>query len=164
MTKLAAGLLFGMAALSAHGQSIEGYWQDTERRILFSRDAPPGYVYGRWTALDQDQTYPSAKHVRRSNTGVEVVDLLYDSEEVVTVVRSAEKSIEFGRANAWSKCVARHKCDVGGPNEMLCALETSCPMAGAEQVVWRGEERYARRESCERVDKRQAQGIPHRCQ
>jgi hypothetical protein len=50
-----------------------------------------------------------------------------------------------------------------GSDRMVCALETSCPAAGAERVVWRGEERYARRASCERVDKRQAQGIPHRC-
>ena len=27
---------------SAAAQTIEGYWQDTERRILFSPDAPPG--------------------------------------------------------------------------------------------------------------------------
>src|SRR5215213_1350241 len=74
MTKLGMGLLFGMAALSAHGQSIEGYWQDTERRILFSHDAPPGYVYGRWTALDQEQTYPSAKQIRRAGADIEVVE------------------------------------------------------------------------------------------
>src|SRR4051812_22285426 len=163
MTKLAAGLLLGLAALAAHGQSIEGYWQDTERRILFSRDAPPGYVYGGWTALDQRQTYPSAKHISRSTGGLEVVDLLYDNEEVVTVGRASEKAIEFERASTWSRCVARHKCDLDGANQMFCALETSCPVAGSEQVVWRGEERYARRASCERVDKRQAQGIPHVC-
>ena len=26
--------------------SIEGYWQDAARRILFARSAPPAYVYG----------------------------------------------------------------------------------------------------------------------
>ena len=148
MVKLAAGLLLGMATLSAYAQSVEGFWQDTERRILFSRDAPRGYVYGRWTLLDQGQTYPSAKHILKSAAGMEVVELLYDDEEVVKVVRSAGERIEFVRTNTWSKCAA---------------LETSCPAAGAEQVVWRGEERYARRANCERVEVRRAQGIPHRC-
>jgi hypothetical protein len=163
MTKLAAGLLFGVAVVSAHGQSIEGYWQDTERRILFSRDAPPGYVYGQWTALDQAQTYPTAKEIRKSAGGVEVVELLYDDEEVVKVARAAEKSIEFTRTNTWSKCAVRHSCNLEGSDRLLCALETSCPVAGAEQVVWRGEERYARRSNCERFEVRRAQGIPHRC-
>src|SRR5436190_20611238 len=140
MTKLAAGLLLGAAALSVHAQSVDGFWQDTERRILFAADAPPGYVYGRWTALDQNQTYPSAKHVR----GSEVVDLLYDNEERVIVGSVADKSIEFTRTNTWSSCAARYKCDLQGPNQMFCALETSCPVAGAEKVLWRGEERYAR--------------------
>ena len=162
MMKLAAGLLMSLVAVSAYAQ-IEGYWQDTERRILFSREAPPGYVYGRWTTLDQDQTYPSAKHIRKSAAGVEVVDLLYDEEEVLKVAAADGKSIEFMRTNTWSRCVAHHKCSLEGSDRMLCALETSCPVAGSEQVVWRGEERYARRASCQRVDKRQAQGIPHSC-
>ena len=41
---------------SVQAQSLEGYWQDTARRILFDRTAPPGYVYGQWNPLDQDQT------------------------------------------------------------------------------------------------------------
>jgi hypothetical protein len=163
MTKLAAVSLWCLLAGSAYGQSIEGYWQDTERRILFSKDAPAGFVYGQWTALDQQQTYPSAKHIRSSAGGVEVIDLLYDNEEVVSVGRAGDKSIEFTRTNTWSRCSARHKCDLQGPDRMLCALETSCPLDGTERLVWRGEERYARRANCERVDKRQAQGIPHRC-
>lgn len=163
MVKLATGLLVGIAAVPSHAQSIEGFWQDTERRILFSADAPPGYVYGRWTALAQDQTYPSAKQILKSSKGVEVVDLLYDTDEVVRVGRADQKSIEFTRANTWSKCSVVHRCDLQSANQMLCALERSCPVAGKQQVVWRGEERYARREFCERVDKRQAQGIPHRC-
>ena len=28
-------------------KTIEGYWQDTARRILFARDAPVSYEYGR---------------------------------------------------------------------------------------------------------------------
>jgi hypothetical protein len=163
MARLAAILLGSLLALPAYGQTIEGYWQDTARRILFSRDAPPGYVYGRWTELDQAQTYPSAKQIRKSAGGFEVVDLLYDDEELVKVVRSGEQGIEFTRTNTWSGCSARHKCDLEGANQLVCALETRCPKAGADDLVWRGEERYARRVSCERVDKRQAQGIPHRC-
>ena len=159
MTKLAACLLLGVTALSAQAQSIEGFWQDTERRILFAADAPPGYVYGRWTALDQSQTYPSAKQIRRAGGATEVVDLLYDNEEILKVSRIADKSIEFTRTSTWSGCSVRHKCDLEGANQLLCALETRCK----DKLVWRGEERYARRESCERVDKRQAQGIPHRC-
>jgi len=27
-------------------KTIEGYWQDTARRILFARGASPGYAYG----------------------------------------------------------------------------------------------------------------------
>ena len=163
MRKLAAALLCTFAG-SAYAQSVEGFWQDTERRILFSRDAPPGYVYGRWTLLDQGQTYPSAKHILKSAAGMEVIELLYDDEEVVKVVRSAGERIEFVRTNTWSKCAARHSCVLEGADRMVCALETSCPVAGAEQVVWRGEERYARRANCERVEVRRAQGIPHRCQ
>jgi len=158
MTKLAAALLC-VAAASAQAQSLEGYWQDTERRILFSRDAPPGYVYGRWTMLDQQQTYPTAKQIRRSAGAVEVIDFLYDKEEVLSVARADDKSIEFTRTNTWSKCSALHRCTLENPDQMLCSLETSC----GEQVVWRGEERYSRRASCERTDGRQAQGIPHVC-
>ena len=164
MVKLAAALLVGLTTLSVHAQSIEGYWQDTERRILYSPDAPPGYIYGGWTKLDQNQTYPTAKQIMKSAAGFEVVELLYDDEEAVKVVRSAGERIDFVRTNTWSKCAARHSCTLQGPNEMLCTLETSCPVAGAEQVVWRGEERYARRANCERVEVRRAQGIPHRCQ
>jgi hypothetical protein len=148
-----------LSAGPAGAQSIEGFWQDTERRILYSADAPPGFEYGRWTALDPNQTYPSAKQIRKGAGGVEVVDFLYDEEEVLTVRQAGEKSIEFTRASTWSRCSVLHRCDLQGSNEMLCALETSC----SQQVVWRGEERYARRASCERVEVRRAQGIPHRC-
>ena len=163
MVKLAAALLLGAVVVSAHGQSIEGYWQDIERRILFASDAPAGFEYGRWTILDQNQTYPSAKHSRQSADGLQVTELLYDDEEVISVGRVTHQSIEFARANTWSKCVARHQCALEGADRMLCALQASCPVSGAEQVVWRGEERYARRASCERVEVRRAQGIPHPC-
>ena len=161
MRTLAWLLLFSTGAAAA--QTIEGYWQDTERRILFAADAPPGYVYGRWTPLDQKQTYPTAKQIRKSAEGYDVVELLYDDEEVMKVARAGEKTIEFTRTNAWSKCVVQHKCELNDANQLFCALETRCPKGGMDEVVWRGEERYARRASCERVEVRRAQGIPHRC-
>ena len=155
--------LGGIAAAESSLPTIEGYWQDTERRILFSRDAPPDYVYGRWTALDQQQTYPAAKHIRRAGAAYELIDLLYDEEERIRVERSDDKAIEFVRSNSWSGCAARHKCELQGADALFCALETRCPNGQLEELVWRGEERYARRASCERVDRRQAQGIPVRC-
>jgi hypothetical protein len=53
----------------------------------------PDNVYGRWTPLDQQQTYPSAKRIQ----GAEVVDLLYDNEERIRVGRIAQKSIVHAR-------------------------------------------------------------------
>jgi hypothetical protein len=153
------GFLLLCFAGSVAAQTIEGYWQDTARRILFSTEAPPGYNYGQWTALDQEQTYPSAKQIRRLGGGFDLVDLLYDDEEVVKVVRASDDGIEFVRTNTLSKCSARHECRLESGDQLLCSLETRC----AEKLVWRGEERYARRASCERDGKRQAQGIPHRC-
>jgi hypothetical protein len=158
MRTLALLLLCGIAG-GAGAQTIEGYWQDTERRILFSPDAPSGYVYGQWTALDQQQTYPSAKQIRRLGGGFELVDLLYDDEEAVKIVSASDRRIDFVRTNKLSSCAARHECRLESADQLFCALETRC----AEKLVWRGEERYARRASCERDGKRQAQGIPHRC-
>jgi len=155
--------LSGVAAAQSMSLSIEGYWQDTERRILFSRDAPPAYVYGRWTVLDQEQTYPSAKHIARSANGFVLLDLLYDDEERIRVERADEKGIQFVRSNTWSGCAVRHRCELQGADALFCALETRCPRGEVDELVWRGEERYARRVSCERVDGRQAQGIPVRC-
>ena len=98
------GLLLMLLSGSAVAQTIEGYWQDTERRILFSTDAPPGYVYGRWTALDQAQTYPTAKQFRKSAGGYDVVDLLYDDEEVVHDQKGVHE--EEKRHQLFSFCVA----------------------------------------------------------
>ena len=156
-----APALFLLCSLAggAGAQSIEGYWQDTERRILYSPDAPPGYKFGQWTALDQQQTYPSAKQIRRLGGEFQLIDLLYDDEELVKVVRAADDRIDFVRTNTLSKCSAHHACRLESGEQLLCSLETRC----AEQLVWRGEERYARRASCERDGKRQAQGIPVRC-
>ena len=107
MIKLATVLLATVLGGSAHAQSaagktIEGYWQDTARRILFSSNAPPGYEYGQWTALDQGQTYPSAKQIRRSGKGFELVELLYDDQEAVKVLEASDAGIEFTRTSRWS--------------------------------------------------------------
>ena len=164
MRHLALLLFLSAGSLPAHAaDTIEGYWQDTERRILYSPDAPPGYVFGGWTAIDQQQTYPTAKHIRRSGSGYELIDLLYDDEEQIKVVRATDERIDFARTNRLSHCSTQHDCALDGADRLFCKLETRCPQAGAEQVVWRGEERYARRASCERDGKRQQQGIPVRC-
>jgi hypothetical protein len=160
---LLASLIAGLALAQPRADSIEGYWQDMERRILYSPDAPPGYVFGRWTALDPGQTYPSAKQIRRTAGGYELVDLLYDDEESIRIGRAGERRIDFVRTNRLSSCETSHACELEKSDSMLCALETRCPQAGMEKMVWRGEERYERRASCERDGKRQAQGIPVRC-
>ena len=158
MAKLAAVLL-ALVVSPAWGQTIEGYWQDSARRILFSPAAPAGYKYGQWTALDPEQTYPSAKYIRRSAAGFEVDDLLYDDQEVVKVLAASESDIEFTRTTRWSGCSVHHRCGLE-PDGMLCALRTSC----GERLVWQGEERYVRRASCERRQPLpEAQGIPVVC-
>jgi len=167
MGKLAVVLLASFLAAPVWAQSpdrktIEGYWQDTARRILFSVDAPPGYVYGQWHLLDQQQTYPSAKRISRSATGFDVLDLLYDDEEVIKVVKSSNFDIEFTRTTRWSGCSVHHRCGLE-QDQLLCSLRTTCPQSSGERLVWVGEERYARRASCERHEIRRAQGIPVAC-
>jgi hypothetical protein len=165
MTRSAALVLACLFAFSTHAQppasqkTIEGYWQDTERRILFSSNAPPGYKYGQWTVLDQEQTYPSAKHISRSDAGFDLVDLLYDEQEAVKVLRASDSDIEFTRTSRWSGCSVHHQCGLDR-DQLLCSLKTSC----ADRIVWQGEERYERRASCERTQSRpEAQGIPSVC-
>jgi hypothetical protein len=152
-------LLAGLLAAPAFAQSIEGYWQDTERRILYSPDAPSGYVFGRWTPLDQAQTYPAAKHIRRAGQAYELDDLLYDNEEAIKVLGAGSQRIDFTRTNRLTSCSTLHACELHSADELFCALETRC----ADKLVWRGEEVYARRSSCERDGRRQQQGIPVRC-
>ena len=146
----------------AEEKTIEGFWQDAARRILFDRSAPPGYVYGGWNQLDPAQTYLQAKEIRKSAAGVELVDLLYDDEEIIRVDKAGPRSIEFVRTTRWTGCSMRHQCALQA-DELLCSLENVCAVAGREVLDWRGEERYVRRASCERDGKRQAQGIPVRC-
>ena len=144
-------------------KSIEGYWQDTARRILYPREAPPNYAYGAWNQLDQAQTYPSAKQIRRSSAGYAVVDLLYDdSEHTIKVVSASDSGIEFIRTLTFPACSMRHRCRLDG-DELFCSLENTCEEKGKSVVDWRGEERYARRALCERDGRRQAQGIPVNC-
>lgn len=140
-------LLLLLSAGNAHAQgpstkTIEGYWQDIERRILFSRDAPPGYVFGRWTMIDQEQTYPSVKDIRRSNGALEVVDLNYDDANYeVTTVQDTPDGVVFVRKVKWTGCAMHHRCRLDG-EQMFCSLENVCPQGGNQVIDWRGEERY----------------------
>ncbi len=157
------GTAFAQMMKQPDGKTIEGYWQDTARRILFARDAPSGYVYGTWSALDQGQTYPSAKTIRRSGSTYELVDLMYDqNEHAIKVVNASESRIEFIRSLKFPACSMRHTCRLEG-DELFCSLENTCEEQGRSVVDWRAEERYARRALCERDGRRQAQGIPVKC-
>jgi hypothetical protein len=144
------------------GKTIEGFWQDSARRILFSRDAPSAYLYGTWNALDPQQTYPAAKHIRRSGRSFELTDLLFDDEYTIKVVSAREDGIEFVRSTQSPACGMRHQCRLDG-DELFCSLENICREGGRDVLDWRGEERYVRRALCERDGKRQAQGIPVIC-
>ena len=144
------------------GKTVEGYWQDTARRILFAREAPPDYTYGTWNPLDQDQTYPAAKEIRRSGSTYELVDLLYDGEHVVKVIDAREDGINFVRYTESPACGMHHRCRLEG-NELFCSLANYCRKDGVSILEWRGEERYARRTLCERDGGRQLQGIPVKC-
>jgi hypothetical protein len=143
---------------AAHAQTIEGFWQDSARRILYDRAAPASYEYGRWSVLDPQQTYPSAKQIHKSKHGFELIDLLYDDEDTIKVVQANENSIEFIRTSTFTGCSMHHRCALQA-DEMLCSLENLC----RDVVDWRGEERYVRRASCVRDGRRQAQGIPVKC-
>lgn len=143
--------------------TIEGYWQDVSRRVLFMRGAPASSVYGKWVPLDQDQTYPSAKQIRKSGSAYELVDLLYGDDYAIKVVAANERRIEFVRSPNGGTCGMRHHCQLDGV-ELFCSVENRCREAGQEVLDWRGEERYARRAYCERVGRTEAQGIPVRCQ
>ena len=143
-------------------RTIEGYWQDTARRVLFMRGAPSSAIYGTWTALDPQQTYPLAKQIRKSGTGYELVDLNYDDNYAIKILDAKGDVIEFVRSDKWSGCGMRHACRLTG-EELFCSLENICRKEGRDVLDWRGEERYARREHCERVGRTEAQGIPVKC-
>src|SRR4051812_22105552 len=92
-------------AADFRGSTLEGYWQDTARRILYSRTAPPSYSYGTWDTLDQGQTYPSAKHIRRDGAGWEVIDLNADDRDyAVRTITGSDQKVEFVRTVTWSGC------------------------------------------------------------
>ena len=163
ITSLVCGSALAQHTATPAGNTLEGFWQDTARRILYSREAPADYVYGRWNLIDQSQTYPAAKQIRRVAGAWEVVDLNFDDADYsVKTLAATERSLEFVRTVKWSGCTMHHQCKLDG-NEMVCALENVCP-DGAQRIVdWRGEERYARRASCERLGRVQLQGIPVSC-
>jgi hypothetical protein len=144
-------------------QSIEGYWQDKARRILFARNAPPAYVYGTWTTLDPQDMYALAKQIRRTVGGFELLEFQFEAEDYpVRVTGAAEDRIEFVRSPRWSTCSMHHECRLNG-EELICSLENLCREGGRDVLDWRGEEVYARRVHCERLGGRQGQGIPLRC-
>jgi hypothetical protein len=156
-----------MLSTAAHAQTavehtVEGFWQDAARRILFAREAPPSYVYGVWNSLDLLQTYPSAKHIRRVGKSFELIDLVYNDDYAIKVVSAKEDSIEFVRSAKWSACGMHHNCRLEG-EELFCSLENICQEAGRNVVDWRGEERYIRRANCERQGRPQMLGFPVRC-
>ena len=160
--KTAVLLMLLAAATLAEAQTIEGFWQDAERRILFDRRAPSSYRYGGWTKLDLDQTYPSAKEIRKAAGGYDVVDLLYDDEYAIKVLSADGQHIRFIRTAKFPACTMHHDCRLEAA-QLVCALENVCQEGVREVLDWRGEERYIRRASCARDGKRQAQGIPVKC-
>jgi len=161
--KLVLAMVFFVLSAAAQAQTIEGFWQDSARRILFDRSAPPSYKYGTWDKLDLGQTYPSVKQIRRQSDAYDLVELLYEDTEVsVKVVGADAKSIRFIRTAVFPACAMHHSCRLEG-EQLFCALENFCRVDGREVLDWRGEERYLRRASCERDGKRQAQGIPVKC-
>ncbi len=144
-------------------QSIEGYWQDKARRILFARNAPPAYAYGAWTTLDPQDMYALAKQIRKIAGGFELLEFQFEAEDYpVRVTGAAEDRIEFVRSPRWSTCSMHHKCRLNG-EELICSLENLCREGGRDVLDWRGEEVYARRVHCERLGGRQGQVIPLRC-
>ena len=163
MTRILLLLAMLPSAPALAADTIEGFWQDSARRILFSRAAPPGYSYGAWTALDLEQTYPAAKEIRRAGNALEVVDLNFDDENyVVRTVKSSEQSLVFVRTVKFTGCAMHHQCRLDGVG-LLCSLQNVCPKDGKSVVDWRGEERYVRRAQCARDGKVQAQGFPVKC-
>jgi hypothetical protein len=135
---IVAGLLT-VAPVFAEPESaktIEGFWQDSARRILFARNAPADYVYGGWALLDLQQTYPSPKRIRHSGARFELTDLLYDEEEIIQVLNATADSIEFTRTSTWSGCSMHHKCSLQS-DELLCGPQNVC----RHGLDWRGEDR-----------------------
>ena len=155
-------IVLALVCTAAQAQTIEGFWQDAERRILFDRRAPASYKYGAWTQLDLEQTYPSAKEIRKAGDGYALVDLLYDEEYSIKVLAADAERIRFIRTATFPACAMHHDCRLDR-GQLVCALENLCHEGGADVLDWRGEERYIRRASCERDGKRQLQGIPVKC-
>jgi hypothetical protein len=164
MAKLIGVLLFLVAAgASAQTSTIEGFWQDVAGRVLSSRHAAPGSIFGAWHERFLDATYPSAKLIRKSREAYELQDMLYDEREYsVKVLAATPKTIEFVRAQNWSGCRVHHTCRLEG-KELFCSIVNTCRERGQDVHDWSGEERYVRRAHCYRDGKQQLQGIPVKC-
>src|SRR5712692_5396804 len=152
MKLLGPVMLLLLAPTAAEAQTIEGFWQDSERRILFDRRAPASYQYGAWTPLDQQQTYPSAKQIRNSGGRFELVDLLYDDEHAIKVVGADDRPLRSSGRRSFpparcvtaagstaSSCSARWKtsawrtgakCSIGAARSVTCA-ERAASATGA---------------------------------
>jgi hypothetical protein len=160
---VAALMAAGAYAQSPAAKTIEGYWQDVAGRITFKRNALPADQFGNWYTRELDATYPSAKHIRKSDASYQISDLNYDDREYkVRVVRAGDDHIDFERSASWSPCRVRHACRLADEG-MFCLLENICLDQGIDVVDWRGEERYIRRNLCLPTGGPQAQGIPVTC-
>ena len=144
-------------------QTIEGYWQDVAGRTTFQRNVSPSSTYGDWNERELDATYPQAKLIRRSAAGFDLADMNYDEKDYsVRVLRSEPERIAFVRKANWSACRMEHDCRLDG-KELFCAMQSVCAENGRDVVDWRGDERYVRRQHCERDGGAQMQGIPVKC-
>lgn len=164
MAKLIGLLLFVVAASAgAEPVTIEGFWQDVAGRVLSSRHAAPGAVFGTWHERYLDATYPTAKHIRRSGETYELQDMLYDEREYsVQILAATPKTVEFIRTQNWSGCRMRHTCRLEG-SELFCSIVNTCREGDQDVHDWSGEERYIRRVHCYRDGKQESQGIPVKC-
>ncbi|HZR69424.1 MAG TPA: hypothetical protein VFB01_10295 [Burkholderiales bacterium] len=157
-------LLFSLACTAVQAQqTIEGFWQDVAGRTTFKRNALPADTYGAWNERELDATYPQAKLIRKSASSFELTDLNYDeSDYSVRVVHAEAGRIAFVRKPSWSACRMEHDCRLDGA-ELFCSMQNVCPQDGRDVVEWRGDERYIRREHCQRDGSAQMQGIPVKC-
>ena len=150
-------------AQPAQVQTIEGYWQDIAGRTTFARNVSPTAVYGTWIDRELDATYPKAKQIGKSAAGFDLVDLNFTEKDYsIRILLSDASRIVFHRIANWSACRMEHDCRLDG-KDLFCSNQSVCQEAGKEIVDWRGEERYMRRERCERDGGVQAQGFPVKC-
>ncbi len=99
-------LLLALPGAAQAQSTIEGFWQDTARRILFDRRAPS------------------------SGGSYELVDLLYDDEYAIKVVSANADSIQFIRSAKSPACSMHHRCRLDG-EQLFCSLENVCREDGS---------------------------------